>query len=52
MKQLVEEVLAEETEILGDSCPTATLPTTNPTGPVVEPNPGRRRGNPATNCPR
>jgi hypothetical protein len=45
MEYLVEWRLAGETEVLGESCPSATLSTTNPTWP----DPGRRGGKPAAN---
>jgi hypothetical protein len=50
MEKLVEwTVLAGETEALGENLPDANLFNTNPTLPDRGANPGRRRGNPATN---
>jgi hypothetical protein len=49
VEQLVELRLARETEVLGETCPSATLSTTNPTLPNPGSNPGRRGGKPATN---
>jgi hypothetical protein len=48
MEHLVEWELAGETEVLGKTCSSATLSTTNPTRPDLESNPGRRGGKPAT----
>jgi hypothetical protein len=45
----VEWRLAGETEVLGETCPSATLSTTNPTWPDPGSNPGRRGGKPGTN---
>jgi hypothetical protein len=42
-------VFAGETEVLGETCPDATLSTTNPTCQTPGSNPGRRGGKPATN---
>jgi hypothetical protein len=49
VEQLVEWRLAGETEVLGETFPSATLSTTNPTWPDPRSNPGRRGGKPATN---
>jgi hypothetical protein len=49
MENLVEWRLAGEIEILGETCPSATLPTTNPTWTDPGANPARRGGKPATN---
>jgi hypothetical protein len=46
---LVEWRLAEETEVLGENLPRATLLTTNLTWRDPGSNPGRRGGKPATN---
>jgi hypothetical protein len=45
----VEWRLAEETEVLGENLPGATLSTTNPTWSDPGFNPSRRGGKPATN---
>jgi hypothetical protein len=49
VEQLVEWSLAGETEVLGETCPSATLSTTIPTWPDPGSSPGRRDGKPATN---
>jgi hypothetical protein len=41
--------IGRETEVLGETCPSATLCNTNPTWPDPGSNPGRRGGKPATN---
>jgi hypothetical protein len=48
VEQSVEWELAGETEVLGETCPSATLSTTNPTWLDRGWNPGRRGGKPAT----
>jgi hypothetical protein len=47
--QLVELSLAGEPKYSEETCPSATLSTTNPTSPDSGLNPGRRGGKPATN---
>jgi hypothetical protein len=49
VEQSVEWELAGETEVLGETCPSATLSTTNPTLAAPESNPDRRSVKPATN---
>jgi hypothetical protein len=49
VEHLVEWRLAGETEVLGETCPSANLSTTNPTWPDPGSNLGRRSGKPATN---
>jgi hypothetical protein len=49
VEKLVEWWLAGETEVLGETCPNATLSTKNPTWLHPGSNPGRRGGKPATN---
>jgi hypothetical protein len=48
VEQSVECELAGETELLGETCLSASLSTTNPTRADLGSNPGRRGGNPAT----
>jgi hypothetical protein len=49
VEKLVEYKLAGETEVLGETCPRATLSITNPTWLDPGLNPGRSDGKPATN---
>jgi hypothetical protein len=49
VERSVEWELAEETEYSENTCPSATLSTTNPTSPDLGSNPSRRGGKPATN---
>jgi hypothetical protein len=49
VEQSVESELAEETEVLEQTYPSATLSTINPTWPDLGSKPGRRGGKPATN---
>jgi hypothetical protein len=49
MEQSVEWELAGEAEVLGETCLSATLSTTNLTWPDLGSSPGRRGGKPATN---
>jgi hypothetical protein len=48
VKQPIEWELAKETQVFGKNCPSATLPTTNPTSPVLGLNLGCCDGKPAT----
>jgi hypothetical protein len=43
-EQLVKREVARETGVLGETRPSATLSTINPTWLDMEPNPGRRSG--------
>jgi hypothetical protein len=49
VEQSVEWELAAETEVLGETCPSATLSTTNATWRDLGSNPGRHGGKPTTN---
>jgi hypothetical protein len=49
MEHLVEWELAGETEVLAETCPSATLSTRKSTWPDLGSNPGRRGGKPVTN---
>jgi hypothetical protein len=49
VEKQMEWRLAGEAEVLGETCPSATLSTTNPTWLDPGFNPGRRGGKPATN---
>jgi hypothetical protein len=48
MKQLVEWELAGETKVFVETCPSATLSTTNLIWPDFEVNPGHQGGKAAT----
>jgi hypothetical protein len=48
LEKFVEWRLAGETEVLGETCPSATLSTTNPTWLDPGLNTSRRGGKPAT----
>jgi len=49
MEQWWNDILAGETEVLGENLPSATLSTTNPTWIDPGANPGLRGERPATN---